>query len=115
MARVTGVVSLYIRNFSKMGGDINLISQISFINHISFLGMRTCHGMSLQGGVVLRQRGGNGTVFDIGFIFLLKDFFQKLKLRVRILDVNKGDNFLVDYLLLWVIDVGFTIFVSLLT
>ncbi len=35
MARVTGVVSLYIRNFSKMGGDINLISPISFINLIS--------------------------------------------------------------------------------
>ena len=31
------------------------------------------------------------------------------------MDVNKGDNFLVNYLLLWVIDVGFTIFVSLLT
>ena len=106
MARVTRVVSLYIRNFSKMRG---------VIHRIRFDGMRTCHGMSLQGGMVLRQRGGNGTVFDIGVIFLLKDFFQKLKLRVRILDVNKGDNFLVDYLLLWVIDVGFTIFVSLLT
>jgi len=62
MARVTGVVSLYIRNFSKMGGDINLISQISFINHISFLGMRTCHGMSLQEGrgfkAVGREWGG---------------------------------------------------------
>ena len=48
MARVTGVVSLYIRNFSKMGGDINLISPISFI---ILVGRRTCHGMSLRDGV----------------------------------------------------------------
>ena len=32
MARVTKVVSLYIRNFSKMGGGINLINLINLIS-----------------------------------------------------------------------------------